>query len=58
MNTDGLDVSDDAMRELTTVDPDQLREELPQVEEHLAQFGDRLPQAVRDQLDALKRKLS
>jgi phosphoenolpyruvate carboxykinase (GTP) len=57
INTDGLDVTDEAMRELTTVDPDQLREELPQVEEHLAQFGDSLPQAIRDQLEALKQKL-
>jgi len=57
MNTDGLDVSEGAMRELTTVDPEQLREELPQVEEHLAQFGDRLPQQVRDQLEQLKQRL-
>jgi phosphoenolpyruvate carboxykinase (GTP) len=58
INTDGLDVTDDAMRELTTFDPAQLREELPQIEEHLAQFGDRLPQPVRDQLEALKQKLA
>jgi phosphoenolpyruvate carboxykinase (GTP) len=57
INTDGLDVSEEAMRELTTVDEDQLLEELPQVEEHLARFGDNLPQAIRAQLDALKRKL-
>jgi phosphoenolpyruvate carboxykinase (GTP) len=57
INTDGLDVSDEDMRELTTVDADQLREELPQVEEHLAQFGDHLPDAVREQLEALKLKL-
>ena len=57
VNTDGLDVSEEAMRELTTVDADQLREELPQVEEHLSQFGDRLPDPVRAQLEALKRKL-
>ncbi len=35
------------MRELTTVDEDGLRDELPQVEEHLAKFGDRLPDEVR-----------
>jgi phosphoenolpyruvate carboxykinase (GTP) len=57
INTDGLDVSEEAMRELTTVDAEQLREELPQVEEHLAQFGDRLPEPVRAQLAALKQKL-
>ena len=57
INTEGVDVSDEAMTELTTVDADKLREELPQVEEHLAQFGDRLPEQVRNQLEALKRKL-
>ena len=57
LNTEGLDVSEDELRELTTVHPDQLREELPQIEEHLARFGDRLPQPVRDQLDELKRNL-
>jgi phosphoenolpyruvate carboxykinase (GTP) len=45
------------MAELTTVNEDQLREELPQVEEHLARFGDRLPRPVRDQLAALKERL-
>ena len=54
INIDGLDISDEAMNELTTVDEDGLRDELPQVEEHLAKFGDRLPDAVRSQLEALK----
>ena len=57
LNTEGLDVSEEALRELTTVDADQLRQELPQVEEHLAQFGDRLPEPVRAQLEALRQKL-
>ena len=57
LNTEGLDVSEEALRELTTVDSEQLRQELPQVEEHLAQFGDRLPEPVRAQLEALKQKL-
>ena len=57
INTEGLDISDEAMDELTTVDEDGLRDELPQVEEHLAKFGDRLPDAVRGQLEALKNRL-
>jgi phosphoenolpyruvate carboxykinase (GTP) len=57
LNTEGLDVSEEALGELTTVDSEQLRQELPQVEEHLAQFGDRLPEPVRAQLEALKQKL-
>jgi phosphoenolpyruvate carboxykinase (GTP) len=40
-----------------TVDPDELREQLPQIEEHLAIFGDRLPAEVRAQLEALRERL-
>ena len=31
------------MSELTSVDADLVRAQLPQIEEHLAQFGDGLP---------------
>ena len=44
--------------ELTAVDEEKLKAELPQVEEHLARFGDRLPAPVRDHLELLKSKLS
>ena len=54
---DGLEVSDEQMRELLTVDADGVREQLPQVEEFLAQFGDRLPAEIGEQLEALKRRL-
>jgi phosphoenolpyruvate carboxykinase (GTP) len=57
INTDGLEISDDAIRELTTVDDDALRAQLPQLEEHLARFGDDLPAEIRKQLDALKARL-
>ena len=45
------------MRELLTVDEDALRTELPQVEEHLASFGDDLPAEISSQLEALKKRL-
>ena len=45
------------MAELTHVDTDKLRDELPQVEEHLARFGDRLPDEIRSAPRALKQKL-
>ena len=44
------------MRELTDVDRDRLRDELPQVEEHLARF-DNLPSEIREHLDKLKSEL-
>jgi phosphoenolpyruvate carboxykinase (GTP) len=57
IDTDGLDLADGVMDELLTVDPEVVKAELPQVEEHLAKFGDELPAPVRAQLDALKQRL-
>ena len=46
LDLEGADVSDAAMRELLTVDPEQVKEQLPQVEEFLGQFGERLPDEI------------
>ena len=37
--------------------PEELRAQLPQVREHLARFGDRLPGALRAQFEALEKRL-
>jgi phosphoenolpyruvate carboxykinase (GTP) len=58
LNVEGLELADAALEELLTVDPEQVREELPQVKEHLAKFGDRLPAQVRAQLEGLEQRLS
>ena len=57
LDIEGLDVSADDLAQLLAVDPEQLQAQLPQVREHLAIFGDRLPQGVRNQLEALERRL-
>jgi phosphoenolpyruvate carboxykinase (GTP) len=57
INIDGLSLTDDAMSSLLTVDEDALRAQLPQVEEHLARFGDDLPEEIARQLEALKDRL-
>ena len=57
LNTDGLEISAEAVRELLRVDRDALRAQLPQVEEHLARFGDDLPDAVQAQLEDLKKRI-
>jgi phosphoenolpyruvate carboxykinase (GTP) len=57
LNLEGLEVSEEALSELTTVDVEALRGELPQLEEHLAEFGDDLPDELREQLESLKRRL-
>jgi phosphoenolpyruvate carboxykinase (GTP) len=55
--TGGLDVPASDLEAVLTVDDDELRAQLPQLEEHLATFGDRLPQEIRTQFGALKRRL-
>src|SRR4051794_9644446 len=57
IDTEGLEVSDEEMAELLEVDPDQWKIQLPQVHEHFAQFGDRLPDGLREQLTALEKRL-
>jgi phosphoenolpyruvate carboxykinase (GTP) len=57
LNTDGLALSDEDLAGLLRVDEAALRDELSQVEDHLAKFGNRLPDEVSAQLEALKAKL-
>ena len=57
LDIEGLDIDADAVAQLLAVDEEALKGELPQVEEHLARFGDTLPAAVREQFDALKARL-
>jgi phosphoenolpyruvate carboxykinase (GTP) len=58
LDTSGLDVSDEALAELLRVDPEEWRAQLPQVHEHYAKFGDRLPGGLREELEALEQRLS
>jgi phosphoenolpyruvate carboxykinase (GTP) len=57
INTEGANVDEDQMKVLLTVEPEDLRAQLPQVEEHLARFGDRLPAEISEQLESLKKRL-
>ena len=57
IDTDGIDISTEEMEELLSVDADQNRQQLHQIEAHLAQFGGKLPQEIRDQLAALEKRL-
>ena len=56
--TDGLDVSADDMDELLRVDVEEWRREVPSIEEHFANLGERLPDALRDELVAMEKRLS
>jgi phosphoenolpyruvate carboxykinase (GTP) len=56
--TDGLDLAPGALDELLTVDTEAWRAELPSIETHYDRFGERLPQALRDELEALAKRLA
>jgi phosphoenolpyruvate carboxykinase (GTP) len=57
LNVDGLDLSESALEQLLSVDAELVREELPAQHQHLAKFGDNLPQELRDELTALEERL-
>jgi len=57
IDTNGLQISPAAMEQLVEVDPEAWKQQLPQVHEHYARFGDRLPAEMRAQLEALEERL-
>jgi phosphoenolpyruvate carboxykinase (GTP) len=54
LNVEGLDISAETLEELLAVDVDTVKQDLPQIEESLAKYGDRLPAEMRAQLDKLR----
>jgi phosphoenolpyruvate carboxykinase (GTP) len=54
---EGLQISEEAMSELLEVDPQAWHQQMPQVHEHYARFGDRLPSELRAELEALEDRL-
>jgi phosphoenolpyruvate carboxykinase (GTP) len=57
INTEGLNVSPEAMKELLSVDTELVKAQLPQIQEHLAKFGEKLPAEISAQLAALEERL-
>ena len=57
INTDGLELGDGGLDHLLEVDVDEVCQQLPQLEEHLARFGDQLPDEIKAQLQSLKQRL-
>ena len=53
LDLDGLDVSEADMAELLKVDADGWKGAIPQIQQHYAQFGDKLPDALDAQLGHL-----
>ncbi len=57
IDIDGLDITVKTMQELLGVDIEGWRESLPQMHEHYSKFGDKLPDELRAELDALEARL-
>ena len=57
LDLSGLDLSAEALHKLLDVDLGEWREQLPQLREHLAIFGEKLPDELRAQFDKLEKRL-
>ena len=57
IDTDGLPIDAADMRELLSVDVAAWAAEVPSIREHLEGLGDRLPEAMHEELAALERRL-
>ena len=57
ISTDGLDVSAETMQALLSVDPAQWEEEVAAIGEYFAEFGERMPQALIDELGKISSAL-
>jgi phosphoenolpyruvate carboxykinase (GTP) len=58
LNREGLDISDQQMNQLLSVDHDAIAHELDDAEAFLAQFGPRLPAALGLELEATRDRLN
>ncbi len=57
IDTSGLNIDKDTMEKLLSVHPDKWLEDVESIRKHFAQFGDKLPQKLSDELDALVKRL-
>ncbi len=57
LDLSGLNISNDNMRELMSIDTGAWKAEIPDIERHFAEFGDRLPERLDRQLKDLRKRL-
>jgi phosphoenolpyruvate carboxykinase (GTP) len=58
LDVNGLKIAPNDLKELTSVDKDGWKAELPLIKEHFATFGSKLPKALNAELSALEKRLS
>ena len=57
IDTEGLDVSREDMEELLKVDKDLWLQEVESIKDHYAFLGEKLPEELKKQLEALEQRL-
>ena len=57
LDLSGLNLDAAALKILLEVDVEAWKRELPLIEQHYAQFGDKLPEGLRQELEALRHRL-
>ena len=58
IDTTGLDVDDNDLQAILSVDTDGWKSALPQIRDHYAQFGEKLPKRLAEELDKLEAALA
>lgn len=58
LDTTGMQINESDLQAITSVDVDGWREAVPQIRDHYAAFGDRLPNELATALDALESSLN
>ncbi len=58
LQLEGLDLSDEVVDELLSIDIDAWKEDLANQREFFAQFGDRLPKEIKESMDTLEANLN
>jgi phosphoenolpyruvate carboxykinase (GTP) len=58
LDTSGLDIDEDTLTKLLTVDPEAWRAEVQLIEAHYEKVGERLPDELRDELRELEKRLA
>jgi phosphoenolpyruvate carboxykinase (GTP) len=57
LDVDGLDLTEDQVRQALAVDPEEWKRELPQIQEWFEKFGEQLPTVLWTELDGLRSRL-
>jgi phosphoenolpyruvate carboxykinase (GTP) len=58
LDTDGLEIDEADLDEILSVDVDGWRSAIPQIRDHYARFGERLPASLNVAVDTLEAQLS